>query len=1055
MPSRGSRDEAPPPPATQDADQIHKLMQKKIAQLTKVVYHVNTTNEDHQSELAALKKQHREELARVSRDAAKRVKEIGDLQAATDGGLKKKLENLIAAHARDKATAQTKARECVNQALQKAHASHEAEMNQLRKVVKDLEERFRSAQNVFDATVEKLENGSNKKSEQLEKDLMKLQKLCDEKDQQLREGGEWRHKHDQLMSANEKLRGELEERERSGYAKGKHEAESNVEMRLGRLRAELKGEHEDAMAKQAKQLRSEKDEVLKLQEQRHTASMEELQANAKMDAEHASRLEKALKEANSELESLRADLKAKDDELERLREDALRQRGSASEELQRALDAQRVLEQANSALGKDNAAKSKALRDAADATDALQTRYDALARMTDSELSKRDGQLAEKDQQIDALRRERDALRDSHASSASDASVAEATIQKLRSELAELRKKSSAEVEALQNDLKASKQTLRDAQAQTEAQLSSLKDQIEAAKAKGKEALDAQRKRSAEREHKAQKEHKAQIEELQKQLREALEKNAQESALVQGSRQKLEKDLKDALQRCGAAEAESTRQQQLTQSLKSQVEELRRQLASEGREAQERLKRELQAVEASWAKRLQKELSELESRLTKEHSEAMARLQEAHGAALASLEQRRLDDLASTQAEADRVFADMKAKADAALSDATKRYEAAESALAKATADLERARAAIETASQDAHALVKVRDATIQELQDTIRDLEATLMDVRSDSQRTRDDLSQRLDKAEASSRQFSADLGEAKSEIDALRKAADVSAKAHGEELARAEAHRRQKLREAVKRAARVQALEGFLQAAKEAAVRRAERDALDADRALAKAACAAAQFALELNSTWQGNSENDKREFAERFAAMEKARDAALEDGRVALADLRRQHDDAMTALRREADERETAASAYLDSERRRLEDERDALLAKATSEADKRHATMVEAFESERRRTEGLLRDAQAKYDELQDKYTNRPSRPEDVERIATLERENEEALRDVARMKEELVYFKRELINREENFNSRFAAGGALGATVGVMNVLNTGKARTKKPKNGFR
>ena len=53
---RGSREQGPPPPATQDADQIHKLMQKKIAQLTKVVYHVNTTNEDHQSELAALKK---------------------------------------------------------------------------------------------------------------------------------------------------------------------------------------------------------------------------------------------------------------------------------------------------------------------------------------------------------------------------------------------------------------------------------------------------------------------------------------------------------------------------------------------------------------------------------------------------------------------------------------------------------------------------------------------------------------------------------------------------------------------------------------------------------------------------------------------------------------------------------------------------------------------------------------------------------------------------------------------------------------------------------------
>ena len=48
------------------------------------------------------------------------------------------------------------------------------------------------------------------------------------------------------------------------------------------------------MAKQAKQLRTEKDEVLKLQEQRHTAELEELSKNALLDAEHASRLEKAL-----------------------------------------------------------------------------------------------------------------------------------------------------------------------------------------------------------------------------------------------------------------------------------------------------------------------------------------------------------------------------------------------------------------------------------------------------------------------------------------------------------------------------------------------------------------------------------------------------------------------------------------------------------------------------------------------------------------------------------------------------------------------------------------
>ena len=187
---------------------------------------------------------------------------------------------------------------------------------------------------------------------------------------------------------------------------------------------------------------------------------------------------------------------------------------------------------------------------------------------------------------------------------------------------------------------------------------------------------------------------------------------------------------------------------------------------------------------------------------------------------------------------------------------------------------------AIETASQDAHALVKVRDATIQELQDTIRTWRR-----RSRRRSSAEQSPTTSRSAWTASRlaAFSADLEE-RAARSMRYENADAVSKAHGEELAKAEAHRKQKLREAVKRAARVQALEGFLQAAKEAAVRRAEQDALAADRALAKAACAAAQFALELNNTWQGNSENDKREFAERFAAMEKARGGAR-DGRVAL--------------------------------------------------------------------------------------------------------------------------------------------------------------------------
>ena len=37
---------------------LHHKMSKKIAQLTRVIYHLNTRNDDHDLELSALTKQH-------------------------------------------------------------------------------------------------------------------------------------------------------------------------------------------------------------------------------------------------------------------------------------------------------------------------------------------------------------------------------------------------------------------------------------------------------------------------------------------------------------------------------------------------------------------------------------------------------------------------------------------------------------------------------------------------------------------------------------------------------------------------------------------------------------------------------------------------------------------------------------------------------------------------------------------------------------------------------------------------------------------------------------
>lgn len=70
------------------------------------------------------------------------------------------------------------------------------------------------------------------------------------------------------------------------------------------------------------------------------------------------------------------------------------------------------------------------------------------------------------------------------------------------------------------------------------------------------------------------------------------------------------------------------------------------------------------------------------------------------------------------------------------------------------------------------------------------------------------------------------------------------------------------------------------------------------------------------------------------------------------------------------------------------------------------------------------------------EWEDRYARRESRPEDVTRIADLERLVTEKDALVRQTLDEMAYFKRELLNREEMYNKTFART----PNVGVMNVL---------------
>jgi hypothetical protein len=52
---------------------LHHKMSKKIAQLTKVIYHLNTKNEDHQTELDVMTANHQTEIQLILKDAASRI----------------------------------------------------------------------------------------------------------------------------------------------------------------------------------------------------------------------------------------------------------------------------------------------------------------------------------------------------------------------------------------------------------------------------------------------------------------------------------------------------------------------------------------------------------------------------------------------------------------------------------------------------------------------------------------------------------------------------------------------------------------------------------------------------------------------------------------------------------------------------------------------------------------------------------------------------------------------------------------------------------------------
>ena len=92
----------------------------------------------------------------------------------------------------------------------------------------------------------------------------------------------------------------------------------------------------------------------------------------------------------------------------------------------------------------------------------------------------------------------------------------------------------------------------------------------------------------------------------------------------------------------------------------------------------------------------------------------------------------------------------------------------------------------------------------------------------------------------------------------------------------------------------------------------------------------------------------------------------------------------------------------------------------------------------FSQDCEKYDDLLKFEKNEYNLLEIKYKERPSRSDDINRIRQLENEIIDKDELVIKTREEMLYFKREMLNREENFNQKF--GASINAQIESLFVL---------------
>jgi len=1057
---------------------LHHKMSKKIAQLTKVIYHLNTKNEDHASMMEAIGVQHEMEIEMLAKDAQARMatqKEMAEMKqkiavqqtqmvklSAKHSAEKQKT---IAEFEKFKANAQVQQEQMssdwqfkcdtINDDVEKMNKKFAARVQALDEAKKNLAA-------TLDAAKSSSGDAASAQARKHEQEIEDLVRAANQKYQDM---------VIQNLQATEELKAKYETQIAELKAQMESFGQARMEKELGQLRAKLQAEMQEALMKSKR----EADTLLQTQRDDLMSKLEKALTDIKVKGTKCIQLEEEnetlRKQMHGEVGALVQKHKADMDTAEQKYQNASIEAAQLHQQvinLQKdAFETQELIAHRSQELMQKEAIINQQQITIAELKDQVQQLQMDILNTTQSgvagqkalakQLQDARQALTTSQQENSVLEKQRmnlESLMATLRSELTDAVLAAKAVQTsleqkvmteqaekaaLQARLEQLAKNSSSESEQLMRDMSILRQKLTSAERELAAQaekflmehavnmatveerarkdldgMKKMNDalfdknnelglEIEALKRENDAALNALRKELEAAADVMRKEAKDAenalklvVAQLENQL-ENLSANADtEKVAREKELNKSQERVKSLKQELDAKKKEGEGAQGVITGLKSQIDSLREELKASQKAFRDKMDMGLIKLEEDWQKKM--------DAVIEKHGHALED-------AVAAAEDAFAVERKALVANYEQMRSDMQATADEAA-------ETAAAALAASQKEAVRLLFLLKTEQEERDterlATIVKHTAEVEDLKKQAKlDLEALRAQMGGDA-----------------STQSQALLDKHAKEITALKeqaaKAAQDAQNAHVKalEVAAQEAQK-----------AQTTALEDQLAKisaqfkASVAEITKKHAEEMAAIDVKSKEASATLQSELsQLRSAHGGLQEALSKREEELREAKAAAAKQALQD-KMSIQNLIRDND---LNVR---NEKEAGQRALLEQQKR--------------LEADAKLLQME--FNEDRDRFERALQEANYNYNLLQEKYQNRESRPDDLARIQQLEYEMKEKDELVKTTRDEMLYLKRELMNREESYNSKFNAT----PNVGVMQVIKDPVTKAGKTAPGVK